>query len=107
MKYLLIPLILLSPPAVAQEEPSWEAKKTALMQAYHANGDKMSGYGMFDATEPRAIKTERIPPTLLPLPAPKVAELPTASGAPVESNVCTRKGLHKVFTRRGKSWRCK
>jgi hypothetical protein len=90
---------------MAQEEPSWEAKKAALMQAYHANGDKMSGYGMFDATEPRSIKTDRIPPA--PLPAPKVAELPTASGAPVESNVCTRKGLHKVFTRRGKSWRCK
>jgi len=93
MKYLLIPLILLSPPAMAQEEPSWEAKKAALMQVF-------------------------LPPVPLPVARPDVkneideqADLNMndlkkfTRRANYKTDICARHGMHKVT--RGNSWRCR
>lgn len=120
MKHLvLVPLFLLAPPAMAQhEEPSWEVKRAALMRAYETNGNRMSGWGMLDATEPRVVKTDRIKPTT-PLPVDKPvqkAEQPDLNmddlrefsrKANYKTDICVRHGLHKVMVRGGKSWRCK
>jgi hypothetical protein len=97
MKHLvLLPVILLSPPAWSQQdEPSWEAKKAALMQVF-------------------------LPPVPLPVARPDVkneideqADLNMsdlrkfARRANYKMDICARHHMRKVITRGGNSWRCK
>jgi hypothetical protein len=58
---------------------------------------------------PKLIKTEIITspePEVKPLSPIKVAEDPKPEPKP-ESNLCTRHGMHKVYTNGGRSWRCR
>jgi hypothetical protein len=95
MKHLvLLPIILLSPPAWSQQdEPSWEAKKAALMQVF-------------------------LPPVPLPVARPDVkneideqADLNMndlrkfARRANYKTDICARHHMRKVI--RGNSWRCR
>jgi hypothetical protein len=99
-------LLLMTTAAYAQDVPTDEMKKAALMRAYEANGNSMVGWGAYDATV-RVIKTEKI--TGGPLqnyitvaPEKKVAQLVVVAPP---SNICTRHGLRKVT--RGRSWHCR
>jgi len=104
MKHLWIIPFLLAAPAAGQE-PSEEAKKAALLQAY-------------EATAPRIVKTDRI--VLLPVARPddkneldEQADLNMddlrkfARRANYKTDICARYHKHKVMVRGGKSWRCK
>ena len=103
---LMILGLLAVTPALAQE-PTEEAKKAALMKAYHANGDSMVRWGSIDVdNEPTPIRTIPIVPAPAPpvKPAPAVVTL-TPDPEPVPSDVCSRHHLRKVVT--GSSWRCR
>ena len=118
MKRLLLAAILLSPlPAIAQDAtvyitpviPTEAEKVAALKHAYVVNGNSMVRFGAVDLTEvPGVVRTIRIAPAELP-PAVIAAAKPVkvAEAAPIEQNVCTRKGMHKVVTNGGRSWRCR
>jgi hypothetical protein len=94
-------LLTVTVKAFAQEPPSEEQKKEALMRAYVANGNSMTGWNSFDDTAPRAVKTDRIVPPVEPKSG---AEKPPAVKV-AAANVCTRHGKRKVV--RGRSWRCR
>ena len=94
-------MLLLTTPVMAQEPPSEEVKKAALMRAYEANGNSMVGWGAYDATV-RVIKTERV---IVPTPPEKKVEKVAQLTVAPPSNVCTRHGLRKVIS--GRSWHCR
>ena len=102
---LMILGLLAATPALAQE-PTEEAKKAALMKAYHANGDSMVHWGAIDVdNEPTVVRTIPIVPTpAAPAPKPAVVTI-TPDPEPVPSDVCSRHHLRKVVT--GSSWRCR
>jgi len=60
----VIVLLLLTATAAVAQEPSEQAKKDALMRAYHLNGDRMC-CGFVDLTleTPKVVKTQKIEPT--------------------------------------------
>lgn len=97
-------LLTVTVKAFAQEPPSEEQKKGALMRAYVANGNSMTGWNSFDDTAPRIVKTDRIlPDKIVPGPEPKpVAEKPPATKV---ADLCARHGKRKVVS--GSSWRCR
>jgi hypothetical protein len=109
MKHLLlIPVILLSPPAWAQqEEPSWEVKKAALIDAYHANGDRMSGWGMYERDTPRVVQTEPVTPVAKAEVKNELDQQADQQPRQVstKTDICARHGMHKVI--KGDSWRCR
>ena len=115
MKHLLlIPVILLSPPAWAQEEPSWEVKRAALIDAYHANGDRMSGWGMYERDTPRVIETKPVTPVAKAEVKNEVDEQADLNmedlkkfsrRANYKTDICARHHMHKVV--KGDSWRCR
>lgn len=71
---------------------------------------------LFD-TAPKSVATEHIDvPSIVPpvvVPAPVIAAAPIEIDRPrrapryAERNVCTRHHMHKVYTRGGRSWRCR
>jgi hypothetical protein len=96
---IALTLLLASTAAAAQQYiPSEEEKVAALKRAY-------------ELTEPRAVKTDRIMPTVdpnevnaidrqaTPRPAPRPVKLAQAT------DICAHHHMHKVI--RGSSWRCK
>jgi hypothetical protein len=91
------PVIHLSPPAVPQDDPSWEqAKKDAILRAY---------------------QLVRIAPVPLPIARPEdkneQADLNMndlrkfVRRANYKTDICARHHMRKVMVRGGKSWRCK
>jgi hypothetical protein len=97
-------------------EPSWEVKKAALMDAYHANGDRMSGWGMYERDTPRVIETKPATPVAKADNKNEVDEQADLNmedlkkfsrRANYKTDICARHGKHKVMTHGGSSWRCK
>jgi hypothetical protein len=94
----LLTLLAATAATAQQYIPSEEEKVAALKRAY-------------ELTEPRAIKTDRIMPTVDPNEVNAIDRqaTPTPQPRPVKvaqaTDVCTRHGLRKVVT--GTSWRCK
>jgi hypothetical protein len=101
---ILITAALLASPAMAQDIPTEEQKKAALMEAYRRNGNSMVGFGSIDVTKPDP--TAIIRPMLIAPPPVVTAEVQPEKPAPV-ADICTRHGKHRVATRGGKSWRCR
>jgi hypothetical protein len=105
-------LLLMTSSAVAQQTvatvpviPSEEDKKAALLWAYEANNKSMVAWGMYDATEPRSVKIERIIPIDQPDRKNKIDKMADVTPAETRPNVCKRHGLRKVTI--GDRWRCR
>ena len=88
----------------------WAASATA-QQYIPSEAEKVAALKRaYELTEPRAVKTDRIMPTVEPNEVNAIDRqaAPTPRPKPVrvaETNTCTRHGLRKVVT--GSSWRCR
>ena len=93
MRRVITILILLTTPAVTAEITD-QAKRDALMRAYHMNGDSMVGWGSIDLD---IIKTA-------PVVAADEKNSIDAMADP-KPNTCERHGMKKIQFR--KRWRCR
>jgi hypothetical protein len=102
MKRLALVLALVSTVAVAQE-PTEAEKKSALLRAYHFNGDSMVGWG--------SIELPPLPTLMHPVeiwtdknPLDAVADQPPRR---VAADICALHGMRKVVSPDGLNWRCR
>lgn len=106
MRYVFI-LMLLSTSAFA-DEPTWEVKRDALLRAYKENNYSMTGWGSYDATQPRVIHTEKVLPQAPEPVLPKGDKKSELVEPPKRTeDTCTRHKMHKVYNRRHTSWNCR
>ena len=94
------PIILLSPPSMAQQEdPSWEAKKATLMQGTKPRPIVSCRFRW----RGRKIKTNRIRQrTSTWMTCAKFSRR-----ANMKTDICARYHMHKDSISGGRSWRCK
>ena len=110
-------------PVPVQAEARFDAAWSDSFQtAVAKKQDKVRQIEMAVATDPKLIPTERIMPDA-PAKVPPVVLVKEEEERPAvrhrrhhrirvasvdtESNVCVRHKMHKVYTRGGKSWRCR
>ena len=105
MRLPLVLLLLVSP--AAAQDISDADKTAALKRGYILNGNSASRWGSIDLTAEPPVRTIPIDkPVKMDPPLKPTAVASVEKPAP-ERNICTRKGLRKVMTRGGKSWRCR
>jgi len=114
--------ITVEPPEVPSErfDAAWaDAFQTAVLRKTDPLQVRKIDMTAATLEQPKPVVTERIMPDA-PAKVPPVLVVQEADEQPaarrrhhrirtasVESNVCTRHGMHKQVTRGGKSWRCK
>ena len=106
MRRYLVIAMLLAGPAMAQD--IGEADKTAALKRGYEMHDRQSfRWGSIDLTAEPPVRTIPIDkPVKMDPPLKPTAVASVEKPAP-ERNICTRKGLRKVMTRGGRSWRCR
>ena len=101
-------LLLLATPAAAADPDTLTAEDKAL---YLKCAYVLSGHNIMSDWSKEELELCIEPRPFAEAPPPKpVKTTAVAVNAPKpapERNVCTRKGLRKVMTRGGKSWRCR
>ena len=110
---LSLGLVLLATPALAVDPDTLtrEDKALYLKCAYAIGGSSVTLRGSIDLSDWSREELEKCidPKPFAEAPPPKPVKTAAVAPepAPAESNVCTRKGLRKVMTRGGRSWRCR
>jgi hypothetical protein len=103
---LAVALLLVSIPAAAQDISDAD-KTAALKRGYEMNDRQSFRWGSIDLTAEPPVRTIPIDkPVKMDPPLKPTAVASVEKPAP-ERNVCTRKGLRKIVTRGGRSWRCR
>jgi hypothetical protein len=112
--YLLVATLLVTPAAAADPDTlTREDKALYLKCAYALSGSSATLRGSTDLSDwsreelQRCVDPQPFAEETPPKPVKTVAVAPDAEKPAPESNVCTRKGLRKVMTRGGRSWRCR
>jgi DNA replication initiation complex subunit (GINS family) len=108
-------LLLLASPALAADPDTLTAEDKALYLkcAYAIGGSSVTLRGSIDLSDwsreelQKCIDPQPFAEAVPPKPVKTVAVAPDAEKPAPESNVCTRKGLRKIMTRGGRSWRCR
>jgi len=112
--YFIIATLLITPAAAADPDTlTREDKALYLKCAYAIGGSSVTLRGSIDLSGwsreelQRCVDPQPFAEAPPPKPVKTVAVAPDAEKPAPESNVCTRKGLRKVMTRGGRSWRCR
>ena len=112
--YFIIATLLVTPAAAADADTlTREDKALYLKCAYAIGGSSVTLRGSIDLSDwsreelQKCIDPQPFAEAVPPKPVKTVAVAPDAEKPAPESNICTRKGLRKIMTRGGKSWRCR
>ena len=110
--YLLIAMLLATPATAADPDTLTREDRALYLKCAHV----INGGGTWGSTDlsdwsreelQRCVDPKPFAEETPPKPVKTVAVAPDAEKPAPESNVCTRKGLRKVMTRGGRSWRCR
>ena len=102
---LALALLLVTP--VMAQDISDADKTAALKRGYEMNDRQSFRWGSIDLTAEPPVRTIPIDKPVKLDPPPKPTAVASAEKPAPERNICTRKGLRKVMTRGGRSWRCR
>ena len=112
--YLLAATLLVTPAAAADPDTlTREDKALYLKCAYALSGSSATLRGSTDLSDwsreelQRCVDPKPFAEETPPKPVKTTAIVPDAEKPAPESNVCTRKGLRKIMTKGGRSWRCR
>jgi hypothetical protein len=111
--YLLIAMLLATPATAADPDTLTREDRALYLKCAHVLGGSSNAMMFMGAVDLSTWSREELQLCIEPRPfaeAPPPKPVKTAAVAPEptpESNICTRKGLRKVTTRGGKSWRCR
>jgi len=98
--------LLLTVPAMAQDISDAD-KTAALKRGYEMNDRQSFRWGSIDLTAEPPVRTIPIDKPVKIDPPPKPTAVASVEKPAPERNICTRKGLRKIVTRGGRSWRCR
>jgi hypothetical protein len=104
-RYLVIATLLASP--AAAQDISDADKTAALKRGYEMNDRQSFRWGSIDLTAEPPVRTIPIDKPVKMDPPPKPTAVASVEKPAPERNICTRKGLRKIVTRGGRSWRCR
>ena len=111
--YFLIATLLVTPAAAADPDTLTREDKALYLRCAYVLGGSSNAMTFMGAIDLSGWSREELqlcvdPKPFVEVPPPKPVKTAAIAPEPApESNICTRKGLRKVVTRGGKSWRCR